>query len=221
MMGGMGIFEFPAMIEPDGSMGNLIVAITGVLLTMAIAFVATIIFYKETTGEEKEETAESNEKEENASAILKRAEIGSPVKGKALKLSSIRDDAFASGVLGKGAAVLPEEGKVFAPADGEVTALFPTMHAIGIKTDEGAEILIHIGLDTVQLNGEGFEAAVSCGDRVKKGQLMIKFDKEWIEGKGYCLETPVIITNSDDFLDVVDMAQEKLEPGDSLLQVLK
>ncbi len=221
MMGGMGIFEFPAMIEPDGSMGNLIVAIAGVLLTMAIAFVATIIFYKETTGEEKEETAESNEKEENASAILKRAEIGSPVKGKALKLSSIRDDAFASGVLGKGAAVLPEEGKVFAPADGEVTALFSTMHAIGIKTDEGAEILIHIGLDTVQLNGEGFEAAVSCGDRVKKGQLMIKFDKEWIEGKGYCLETPVIITNSDDFLDVVDMAQEKLEPGDSLLQVLK
>mgnify|MGYP001024590452 FL=1 len=221
MMGGMGIFEFPAMIEPDGSMGNLIVAITGVLLTMAIAFVATIIFYKETTGEEKTETAESNEKEENTSAILKRVEIGSPVKGKALKLSSIRDDAFASGVLGKGAAVLPEEGKVFAPADGEVTALFPTMHAIGIKTDEGAEILIHIGLDTVQLNGEGFEAAVSCGDRVKKGQLMIKFDKEWIEGKGYCLETPVIITNSDDFLDIVDMAQEKLEPGDSLLQVLK
>ena len=116
-----------------------------------------------------------------------------------MKLASIKDDAFASGVLGKGAAVLPEEGKVFASADGEVTALFPTLHAIGMKTVEDVEILIHIGLDTVQLNGEGFEAMVQCGDKVKKGQLLIAFDKELIEGKGYCLETPVIITNSDDF----------------------
>lgn len=220
MMGGMGIFEFPAMIEPDGSMGNLIVAVVGVLLTMAIAFTATMIFYKE-TGKKEEERAESKGEEKSVSAILEKVEIASPVKGKALKLSSIRDDAFASGVLGKGAAVLPEEGEVFAPADGEVSALFPTMHAIGIKTDAGAEVLIHIGLDTVQLNGEGFEAAVQCGDRVKKGQLMIKFDKERIEGKGYCLETPVIITNSDDFLDVVDMAHGDVQPGDSLLQVLK
>lgn len=223
MMGGMGIFEFPAMIEPDGSMGNLIVAVAGVLITMAIAFTATMVFYKETEKKEegKEETAETKEEGKTASAMLKRVEIASPVKGKALKLSSIQDDAFASGVLGKGAAILPEEGEVFAPADGEVTALFPTMHAIGIKTDEGAEVLIHIGLDTVQLNGEGFEAEVQCGDRVKKGQLMIKFDKEWIESKGYCLETPVVITNFDDFLDVVDMAQGDVRPGDRLLQALK
>lgn len=132
MMGGMGIFEFPAMIEPDGSMGNLIVAITGVLLTMAIAFVATIIFIKKQP-ERKNGNGGKQRKGRKHFCHLKRVEIGSPVKGKALKLSSIRDDAFASGVLGKGAAVLPEEGKVFAPADGEVTALFPTMHAIGIK----------------------------------------------------------------------------------------
>ena len=86
---------------------------------------------------------------------------------------------------------------------------------------EDVEILIHIGLDTVQLNGEGFEAMVQCGDKVKKGQLLIAFDKELIEGKGYCLETPVIITNSDDFLDVVETAEGEVEPGNSLVKILK
>ncbi len=230
MMGGMGIFEFPAMIEPDGGMGNLIVAVSGVAITMVIAFVATMILYKEKEVETGKGLPESGkggreEKEEKGtvqdSSMLKKLEIASPIKGKAMKLASIKDDAFASGVLGKGAAVLLEEGKVFAPADGEVTALFPTLHAIGMKTEEDVEILIHIGLDTVQLNGEGFEAMVQCGDKVKKGQLLIAFDKELIEGKGYCLETPVIITNSDDFLDVVETAEGEVEPGNSLVKILK
>ncbi len=233
MMGGMGIFEFPAMIEPDGGMGNLIVAVSGVAITMVIAFVATMILYKEKEGETGKGLPESGKggreekeaKEEKGtvqdSSMMKKLEIASPIKGKAMKLASIKDDAFASGVLGKGAAVLPEEGKVFAPADGEVTALFPTLHAIGMKTVEDVEILIHIGLDTVQLNGEGFEAMVQCGDKVKKGQLLIAFDKELIEGKGYCLETPVIITNSDDFLDVVETSEGEVEPGNSLVKILK
>lgn len=233
MMGGMGIFEFPAMIEPDGGMGNLIVAVSGVAITMVIAFVATMILYKEKeveTGKGLPESGKGGREEKEAneekgtvqdSFMLKKLEIASPIKGKAMKLASIKDDAFASGVLGKGAAVLPEEGKVFAPADGEVTALFPTLHAIGMKTEEDVEILIHIGLDTVQLNGEGFEAMVQCGDKVKKGQLLIAFDKELIEGKGYCLETPVIITNSDDFLDVVETAEGEVEPGNSLVKILK
>ncbi len=233
MMGGMGIFEFPAMIEPDGGMGNLIVAVSGVTITMVIAFVATMILYKEKeveTGKGLPESGKGGREEKEAkeekgmvqdSSMLKKLEIASPIKGKAMKLASIKDDAFASGVLGKGAAVLPEEGKVFAPADGEVTALFPTLHAIGMKTVEDVEILIHIGLDTVQLNGEGFEAMVQCGDKVKKGQLLIAFDKELIEGKGYCLETPVIITNSDDFLDVVETSEGEVEPGNSLVKILK
>ena len=233
MMGCMGIFEFPAMIEPDGGMGNLIVAVSGVTITMVIAFVATMILYKEKeveTGKGLPESGKGGREEKEAkeekgmvqdSSMLKKLEIASPIKGKAMKLASIKDDAFASGVLGKGAAVLPEEGKVFAPADGEVTALFPTLHAIGMKTVEDVEILIHIGLDTVQLNGEGFEAMVQCGDKVKKGQLLIAFDKELIEGKGYCLETPVIITNSDDFLDVVETSEGEVEPGNSLVKILK
>lgn len=221
MMGGMGIFEFPAMIEPDGSMGNLIVAVTGVVITMVIAFAATMILYKEP--KEKEETAETKDpaEEKKDASMLRKTEIASPVKGQVLKLSDIKDEAFASGVLGKGAAILPEEGKVYAPADGEITALFPTLHAIGMKTEEGAELLIHIGLDTVQLNGEGFEAHIQNGDRVEKGQLLISFDKELIEGKGYCLETPVLITNSDDYLEVAEIASGRILPGEGLLKALK
>lgn len=217
MMGGMGIFEFPAMIEPDGSMGNLIVAVAGVLITMVIAFSATMFLYKEPEMLAEEKLTE----EKKTSSMMRRTEIASPLKGEVRKLSEIKDEAFASGVLGKGAAIVPEEGKVYAPADGEITALFPTLHALGMRTEEGAELLIHIGLDTVQLGGEGFEAHIKEGDRVKKGQLMISFDMELIAGKGYCLETPVLITNSDDYLEVIEMAEGKILPGEGLLKALR
>lgn len=240
MMGGMGIFEFPAMIEPDGSVGNLIVAVVGVVITMVLAFAATMIFYKEDgkvtadtcgkadaiTGDDVENPQTIGEKagtdlkaEDNR--ILNRIDIASPIKGKVLKLEAMKDDAFASGVLGKGAAILPEDGNVFAPADGVVSTLFPTLHALGLETDDGVEILIHVGLDTVQLEGEGFEAMVKQGDRVQKGQLLVKFDMEFIESKGFCLETPVIVANTDDFLDVVEIAGEQIIPGENLLKVLK
>lgn len=225
MMGGMGIFEFPAMIEPDGSMGNLIVAVAGALLSMVIAFAATMVIYKdektaapEALAEKALVVAESGEKEK---PLIGQLEIASPIKGRVLKLESIQDAAFASGVLGKGAAILPEEGKVYAPADGVVSALFPTLHAIGLETDMGAEILIHIGLDTVQLGGEGFTAMISQGDRVKKGQLLVTFDKEFIESKGFCMETPVLITNTDKFLDVVETGKDRVDQGECLLTLVK
>lgn len=233
MVGGMGIFELPAMIEPDGSWGNFIVALAGIGITMVIAFAATMILYKDKneetvaqTDEGQKKTVKADEKaeketQEKPEKLFAQVEIASPMKGKVLKLESIKDDAFASAVLGKGAAVLPEEGKVYAPADGVISTLFPTLHALGMETDEGVELLIHIGLDTVQLNGEGFEAKVSQGDRVKKGQLLVTFDKEFIESKGYCMETPVIVTNTDDFLEVVEIGEGETVPGDGLLKVLK
>lgn len=226
MMGGMGIFEFPAMIEPDGSMGNLIVAVVGVIISMVLGFAATMIFYKEkepavVQGIEERDKDQLETEVTGQEKIMKQLEIASPIKGRVLKLESVKDAAFASGVLGKGAAVLPEEGKVYAPASGVVSALFPTLHALGIETDDGVQILIHIGLDTVQLNGEGFEAMIKQGDRIEKGQLLITFDKEFIESKGYCVETPVLVSNSDDFLDVVETREEYTDAGDLLLNVLK
>ena len=244
MMGGMGIFEFPAMIEPDGGMGNLIVALAGVVITMVIAFAATMIFYKDdnktaeetATGDRRAEggsveaegasetvpeTDGEGKKAETRAALLHQTQLYSPLRGRVLKLETLKDDAFASGVLGKGVGIWPEEGNVYAPADGVVSVLFPTLHAIGFSTDEGVELLIHIGLDTVQLNGEGFQARVAQGDRVKKGQLLMSFDMAFIEEKGYCLETPVLVTNSDDYLEVVETAAEHVAQGDVLLKVLK
>lgn len=231
MVGGMGIFELPAMIEPDGSMGNLIVALAGIGITMVIALIATLVLYKDkeepqaVTGSAVESQIFEKEtkkgSESSGKSLFSQLEIASPVKGKVLKLEAIKDDAFASGVLGKGAAIIPEEGKVYAPADGVVSTLFPTLHAMGIQTDEGVEILIHVGLDTVQLDGEGFKAFVKQGDHVKKGQLLVTFDQEFIEGQGYCMETPVIVTNSDDYLDVVEIGKDKIAPGEGLLKVLK
>lgn len=247
MMGGMGIFEFPAMIEPDGGTGNLVVAVIGVSISMVIAFVATMILYRDKdvavdsqnasdSGKFADggKTADGGKAADSQKAAGRRnkaggaqdpmmnaIEIGSPIKGKVLKLETVKDDAFASCILGKGAAILPEEGRVYAPVDGEVSVLFPTLHAIGIKSEEGVEILIHIGLDTVQLEGKGFEASVAQGDRVKKGQLLVTFDKDFIESQGYCVETPVIITNTQDYLDVVETGEEQVEAGASLVTVLK
>lgn len=229
MVGGMGIFEFPAMIEPDGSMGNLIVAVTGVLITMVIAFIMTMIIYKDDPIKEEESSSHlleeslKNEKKigcENRKVI----EIGNPINGKILKLEDVKDAAFSSGVLGKGLGILPEIGEVYAPVTGEVTVLFPTLHAIGIKSEEGAEILIHVGLDTVQLEGQGFEAFIKQGDFIKKGQLLLKFDIAFIKKAGYSLETPVLITNGDDFLEVLETGRENeiksLRENEPLLQIL-
>ncbi len=223
-MGGMGIFELPAMIEPDGSMGNLIVALVGIAITMILAFIVTMILYKEETPKQEEKETlitEKKQQESSENKMVKQLEIASPIKGTVLKLEKMKDDAFASGVLGKGAAIIPEEGNVYAPADGVITALFPTLHAIGMQADNGLELLIHIGLDTVQLNGEGFQAMVKQGDRVKKGQILVTFDKEFIESKGFCLETPVLVTNSDDFLEVIETKQIEISPGDCFITVLQ
>ncbi len=234
MMGGMGIFEFPAMIDPkDGSLDNLAVAIAGVFLTMLIAFVATIIFYKEDTqaalsaapadGGAGAAGQDDNTKENHTAdsgKLVKRLEIASPIRGKVIKQADMKDEAFGSGALGKGVAVQPAEGKVYAPADGVISAFFPTLHAIGITTDSGAELLIHVGLDTVQLNGEGYQAAVSEGDRVKKGQLLLEFDIGLIESWGFSTETPVLVTNADDYLDVVETSAEFVSQGEELLKIL-
>ncbi len=236
MMGGMGIFEFPAMIEPDGSMGNLIVAVTGVIITMVIAFAATMIFYKEEAPEaladtgaqgaaagSREQSFTANDSRTQAAAngqLVNRLEIASPIKGTVIRQEAMKDEAFGSGALGKGVAILPKEGKVFAPADGVISAFFPTLHAIGITTDTGAELLIHVGLDTVQLNGEGYTAKAAEGDHVKKGQLLLEFDIALLQAKGFCIETPVLVTNADDYLDIMETSAESVNAGELLLNII-
>lgn len=222
MVGGMGIFELPAMIEPDGSMGNLIVALSGIAITMVIAFVLTMILYKdkeEVNEEPKEEIKEVVTEEKNNNMINKEV-IDSPIKGEVIKLSNIQDDAFASGVLGSGVAIMPTEGIVVAPVDGEITTLFPSLHAIGITSEKGVELLIHVGLDTVQLGGKGFKAYVKQGDKVKKGQHLLDFNIEEIKNAGYSVVTPVVITNTAEYLEVAETKSENVDRGNSLITVI-
>ncbi len=225
MMGGMGIFEFPAMIEPDGGLGNLLVAIAGVILTMIIAFAATMVFYKE---EDKKDVVNDDESADmsgqtgsTGQKMTKRIQIASPLSGKVLKLEELHDDAFASGALGAGVGILPDKGEVYAPADGVISTLFPTLHAIGMETDEGVELLIHIGLDTVQLEGKGFEAMIGQGDRVRKGQLLVRFDADYIKAQGFLTETPVIVVNTDDYLEIVESERGSVAAGDGLLTIVQ
>ena len=224
-MGGMGIFEFPAMIEPGGSWGNLIVAVCGVLLTMAVAIMLMLLFYKE-KGEPAEMTADttalqSEMEEPQRDDLLEDAVVYAPIKGEVLELSQVADAAFSAGILGKGCAILPHSGEVYAPVDGVLTTLFPTKHALGITSDDGVEVLIHIGLNTVQLNGEGFIAHAEQGDRVCRGQHLLSFAMEDMEKQGYCLQTPVIITNTNDYLDVLSTSAKEVSADDVLLHVMK
>ena len=136
-------------------------------------------------------------------------------------MADVPDETFAAEVLGLGAAVDPAEGKVVAPADGEVSTLFDTHHAIGLTLDNGMELLIHIGINTVELNGEGFTAHIADGERFKRGQTLITFDKAFIESKGYKTVTPVIITNPDDYAEVKKAANGTVEFLDKLIETKK
>lgn len=221
MAGGMGIFELPAMIEPDGAMGNLIVAVIGIFISMAVAFLLTMIVYKEKEAVYEGLNGTPTEVvQEKKNSKLEKEIIGSPIKGEIMHLKDIEDAAFASGVLGNGVAIVPAEGVVVAPVNGEVTALFPSLHAIGIVSENGVEILIHVGLNTVQLEGKGFNAYVKLGDKVKKGQRLLDFDIEEIEQAGYSVVTPIVVTNSADYLEVAENKEGNVDRGTSVITVV-
>lgn len=134
--------------------------------------------------------------------VLEDVIIKSPLKGKIVDITTINDQVFNKEMLGKGVAIIPSEGKVFAPADGYIRALYPTNHALGLQLDSGEQVLIHIGLNTVKLEGNGFTAFTEKNKRFKEGDLLIEFDMGYIQGKGFDITTPVIITNSNEFNDV-------------------
>ena len=175
------------------------------------------------SGSSKSASDEAVENEEavNLSQSFDDSVVYSPLKGKSIPLEEVPDETFATGVLGLGAAVIPSTGKVVAPADGEVSTLFETKHAIGLSLDNGMEMLIHIGINTVELNGEGFTAHVADGDRVTRGQTLITFDKAFIESKGYKMATPVIITNADDYAQIGFAAGGEVTFLDRLIQTKK
>lgn len=215
IMGGMGIFEFPAMIDPaTNSLDSLYVGVIGAIAAMVIGFVLTMIFFKDDKNEDTKEEKTS----QPTSELLDKEVISMPIQGKVLPLSEVKDSAFSQGIIGKGLAISPSLGEVTSPVNGVVTTLFPTHHAIGITSDSGVEVLIHIGMDTVQLEGKFFTPHISQGDHVSIGQKLMSFDMKGIQDAGYSLITPVVITNSTNYLDVLETG---LNSQEDLLTIVR
>lgn len=220
------IMAIPAFIGEKG-MSNLFYGIIMIVVSFVASFVLTFIFgFEEVAPEQEEKKTESKEaektKQNNTKPLVEKIELCAPVSGTVKALSDVPDKTFAEKVLGDGAAIVPEEGKVYAPADGTVANIMDSKHGIMFVTDSGAEVLIHIGLDTVNLKGKYFKSYVSDGDKVKKGTLLVEFDLEAIKGEGYNLITPMVVTNISDYIKAVCMEKENtaINAGDKFLTVV-
>lgn len=220
--GSPGLMTLPSYIGGD-SLRDLYLACIGAAIAFVISFVLSYVLFKD--GEESGEKQETAPKTEEAAgkSILKTgsATICAPLTGKAVALSEVSDPTFGEEILGKGAAVIPADGKVVSPVNGTVETVFDTLHAIGLKSEDGVEILVHIGLDTVKLNGKYFKAHVKNGDKVKVGTLLVEADLEGIKKEGYDVITPVIVSNSFDYGDVLAVTGQEVKAGDDLLKVVK
>ena len=216
------IFSFLQLIPPTGINEKFYAVVFGSLISFAVATLVTYLFgipkdKKQNNGNETE-NCDSNSNQTDIGEQVNTITIASPLTGQIIDLKEVNDATFASGLMGKGAAIIPTIGEAVAPEDGEVVSLFRTKHAIGFQTKSGAEILIHIGVDTVKLDGQHFEAHVESGQKVKKGDRLVSFDIEAIKQAGFEVTTPIIITNSDDYIDVQCIFnQDNIQHGDALL----
>ena len=225
-----------SLITFIGGEGNpylgVIMGSIGLAISVGVSFFLTLLLFREkknentvsaeTTSEEtvSVEMTSGNLAEEVKEALVKKIELAAPMAGKVMDLKEVPDEAFASGALGEGVAILPVDGNVYAPADGKVTTTMDTGHAIAITTEDGVELLIHVGLDTVSLNGVPFAYKVSEGETVKKGQLLMTADLAGIEAAGLKLHTPVLVINTDDFVSVKVVKTGDVTPGDVVLSVV-
>ena len=218
VMAGLGVFQVPSFIHPEeGLNGAFFGAIIALVVGSVLAFVLTYFFgginKNEDTGATSTQPVAVKGAQNGKDQV-----IGSPFNGTVKKLADIDDTAFASGALGQGVAIEPAEGKVVAPVSGTISVLFPTNHAIGITSDDGAEILIHVGMDTVQLDGKHFTAHTEQGSYVEKGQLLIEFDGQAIKEAGYPLTTPVVVTNQDQF-EISTINEQEVKAQDILIEL--
>lgn len=222
---GMGVTIIPGLTLYAGN-GQILPYILMVAVSFALGFALTYLFGYEDeepvagkpSAVAKETAALANEA---TTAFLSEETLVSPLSGNVVTLENVNDPVFSSGAMGKGLAVKPSEGVVYAPADAEVTIAFETGHAYGLKTASGAEILIHIGIDTVSMNGNGFEKLVAAGDKVKAGTPIAKFDAAKIAEAGLDDTTMIIVTNTADFAEVSPLAEGTIAHGDNFMKVVK
>lgn len=206
------IFTLTQLIPPTGYDFTVTAAVIGLLVSLTLSTVLTYFFARVNAGKPVLVTNKETAVENVAASSATQEVLTSPMRGKVMPLEQIGDPIFAGGLLGKGVFITPACGRVVSPIDGTVASLFKTFHAIGLESPHGAEILIHVGIDTVKLDGKHFTPHVSEGDEVVRGQLLLEFNVEAITAAGYSLDTPILITNSDDFscisiTDAVDIEE--------------
>ena len=205
-LGAGGLVAAPLFIG-EGDPMNFVHGCIALAITLVVSFVATLIIgFKDV-------------EESDVDKSIKGKTVHSPVSGEVVNLSDVADETFSSKILGDGIAVKPSEGKIYAPFDGTVTALFPTKHAIGLKSEDGKELLIHIGINTVKLDGRYFEAYVKEKDIVHEGDLLITFDLDKISAEGYDTTTSILVTNYNEFGEVMPVAEKKIKNGEPLVKV--
>ncbi len=214
-MGITGLATLPAFITENPS--NLVNAIIGCIIGFAVSFVLTLILgFEDVSVEEETQGAKGNV----ITSLNHNIIIKAPLEGEVIQLSAIEDETFSSGILGKGIAVNPSQGKLVSPVKGEITAIFPTLHAVGITSVDGVELLIHIGMDTVKLEGKYFNAMIKKGDQVNVGDVLIVFDINAIKAEGYSLVTPIIVSNSNQYTDVLSSDKKRINMGESLMTII-
>ena len=233
LMAGMGIFAIPCAMGKNGIDMGVYGLMIGMAVAIVLGFALQMIFGKKSVDGNLAEqaavsaTATSAATNDSANTDTVKAEVSynkeeelvAPINGQVVPLSDVKDEVFSSGSMGKGIAIEPQEGKVCSPLDGEVVMVFPTGHAIGLKSTNGAEVMIHIGMDTVELEGKGFTTLVKKGQAVKKGDPLIKFDMEAIKKAGFKLTTPIVVTNSNEYQEITAIADGPITIGTALLDL--
>ncbi|MCD8370295.1 MAG: beta-glucoside-specific PTS transporter subunit IIABC [Clostridiales bacterium] len=227
MGGSPSILSLVTFIDTTGSSVNplhcVYFGIATAVITMAISFALSFILYQDPVAEaavESPSVVPEAKNEADGKPLVKKTVLSSPMTGRVVAVKDVPDQVFAAGILGEGAAIIPTEGKVVAPCDCVVSATMDSRHAIGLTTPEGMEILIHVGLDTVQLNGKFYQYRVAQGDTVKKGDVLIEFDIDGITAAGYKLHTPVLISNSAEYVSIKTVSGENVTVGEDLLSIV-
>lgn len=208
------IFTFLQIVPPTGIDASVWAAFVGSAVALIFAAVTTYGFGLSAV------PVEGPVEPPVEKASSRRQAVVSPISGETLPLEQVQDATFASGLLGKGVAIVPQQGRVLSPVNGIVSSMFRTGHAVGLTSDEGAEVLIHVGLDTVKLDGQFFFPRVSNDQPVRVGDLLLEFDLEAIKAAGYDLTTPVLVSNSDDYIDVLILSDGAVSAGAPLLTIL-
>ena len=213
------IFTFIQVVPSTGIDASVLASFAGAAVALIFACAMTYVFGLR---ESAPQPAVAEPVADPVPVTLTRREsVVSPIAGDVLPLEKVKDETFASGLLGKGAAILPQVGRVVSPVNGVVSSMFRTGHAIGLTSDQGAEVLIHVGLDTVKLDGQYFHPQVQNDQPVKVGDVLLEFDIEAIKNAGFDLTTPVLVSNSDEFIDVLTLNNSAVSEGSPLLAVLK